>query len=357
MHQPLPHHPSLRRWTASLLTAVALAACSESESLPTEPGGGTANTAINNILASPTINASASDTLVYFSFADNAVVPSSATWDIALRRYEVRLNGGVSGTGGVTGYSLGNNRSLTGPQVLALTADNTLAAFDSVRAAQIPVDSLFQSDRLVANGTAFLNLAGAPTANATAYWKVRTASGAFSLMRVSAITMSPAFALTSVTFEVRPQTGTALGAPSAFTVPIGTVPVNVSLTTGAAVTVSGCNWDVLVTPQTFAISVNSACNVATYPGPTAPAFAGQTSASDAPQYAAFLASMAGPIPNSITDVQAPFRYNLAGTNRLDPAFNTYLVKTATRVYKLQVIGYYNASGASGYPTLRYSRIR
>lgn len=348
----------LPRFRAVLIctTFLAFTACAEHESTPVEPGG--IDATINQIVTTTPINASAPDTLVRFSFVTGTTVAATAPWDVAFRRYEVRLNGGVSGSGGVTGYSFGNNKDATSAQVLAFTADNTRPAFDSIRSAQIPVDSFFRSDRLFANINGFLNLAGRPTANAAAYWKVRLANGAFAAVRVTAITLSATSALSSVTFESRLQTGTTLASTAtAFTVAVTGSPVSVSVVTGAAVTPSGCNWDLLVTPQTYGITVNSACNVGTYPGATTPNFAAVTLASDAPEYAAYLSGLTGPIPNSTSDLQAPFRYNLSGNNRLDPAFNTYLIRNGLRIYKLQVIGYYNNSAAAGYPTIRYSRIR
>ena len=351
-----------RRPTRLALVSIAaattvLAAC-EGESTPTGPDDGSSNAAINEIVTSAPLNASSSDTLVYFSFATGGLVNRTADWDIALRRYEVRLNGGVTGTKGVVGFSLGNNTTATDPQVLAFTLDNTRSTFDNVREAQIPPDASFQSDRLVENTTGYLNLAGVPTANGAAYWKVRTATGGFALVRVSAISLSPQFALQSVTIESRVQNGTTLGAAQTLTVPIASTPVSVSIATSQVIaTPNGCNWDLRITPQSFGISVNTACNVGTYPGGSTPAFAAATSASDAPQYAAFLSGLTGPIPNSITATDAPFRYNLEGTNRLHPSFNTYLVKSGTRVYKLQLVNYYNASGAGGWPTLRYARIK
>jgi HmuY protein len=337
-----------------LVAVASVAACGESATNPLGSGPGSA--AINAVVINGPLNASASDSLVYFSFESNALVPRTSAWDIALRRYEVRLNGGVTGTAGVTGYSVGNNKALNDAQVLALTATTTLASFDSLRAARLPADSLFKSDRLYSNPNGFLNLQGSPTANAAAYWKVKTAAGAYTLVRVSAIVLNGP-ALTSVTFESRAQTGTTLGAPVSFTVAVGSTPVNVSLASNAAVIASGCNWDLLITAQSYAISTNAACNVGTYPGASTPAFAAATSASDAPQYAAYLAGLTGPVPNSTTDLQAPFRYNLAGDNKLSPSFNTYLVKNGTNVYKLQVIGYYSSAGASGFPTIRYARIK
>jgi len=332
-----------------------LSACGESTTSPIDPG--TNGAALNQVVTAGPLNASSTDTLAYFSFLTGTLVPKSSPWDIALRRYEVRVNGGVTGTGGVTGYGLNNNRAATPAQVLAFTNVSTLAAFDSLRDAQIPADSFFKADRLIQNANAFLNVGGGPpTANSAAFWKVRRSDGAFALVRVTAIAFTGR-ALSSVTFESRLQNGTTLGAPTSFSIATGSTPLSISLASGTAVTPAGCNWDLLLTPTIYEIGVNAACNAGTYPGTATPGFAGTTSASDAPQYAPFLSVLTGPIPNSIEDVGGPFRYDLNGDQRLSPSFNTFMIRNGSRTYKMQVIGYYGASGAGGFPTIRYARIR
>ena len=349
---------SLPRFTPFIraTTLVALiAACGESS--VTGETGQLVPPLLNEVVVTAPLNASSLDTLVYFSLDSRSLVPKAGQWDIALRRFEVRVNGGVTGTGAVTGFALNNNRTATASQVLAFTNINTLAAFDSVRNAQIPADSLFKADRLIPNANAFLNLgAGVPTANTAAYWKVKTATGGFALTRVTAITFAGR-ALTSVSFESRTQTGATLGAPRAFTIPTGNTPVSVSLSTAGAVTASGCNWDLVITPALYEIGVNSACNAGTYPGAATPGFTATNSASDAPQYVSHLSVLTGPVPSSIEDLGAPFRYDLLNDQRLSPTFNTYLIRSGAKTYKLQVIGYYGTSGSGGFPTLRYSRIR
>ena len=346
-----------RRPLVAFSALLALSAC-ESESTPSAPDV-IIDPSINQIATSAPINTTSTDTLVYFSFTANAPVAMTAPWDIALRRYEVRLNSAATaGTTnrGVTAYSIGNNKALANDQILALTVESTRAAFDSVRTAAIPTDSLFKSESLVANSTGYLNLAGIPTANATAYWKVKSTTG-HAIARVSTITLSATNSLGAITIESRVQTGATLGAVRSLPITLATTPVHVSLVQNAVVTPNGCNWDLQINPITFAMITNAACMVGTYPGGSAPTFANQTVASDAPQYATYISTLSVPIPNSISDVQAPFRYNLQGSNRLHPAFNTYLIKVDARVYKLQLINYYSAAGASGYPTLRYARIR
>lgn len=347
-----------RQFSTAILAfaALALTAC-EDDSNPTG-NNPPDQLELNEIGTAGPLNASSTDTLIRFSFTTNGLVNgASSDWDVAFRRYEIRMNGGVSGTKGVTGYAFNNNKTATDAQVLAFTVANTLAAFDAIREADIPADNQFVSDHLVEDNTGYASFAGAPSANGAAYWKVKTASGAYVLLRATQIQYTQQGTLTSITIETRTQSGSGLGAPQAYTIPITGGSVSISLATGAAVTPNGCNWDLQVNANTFAMTTNAACNVGTYPGPSSPTFAAATSANDAPQYALFLAGLTGAVPNSIEDKGAPFRYNLENTNRLHPAFNTYLVKSGTHVYKFQVINYYSAAGASGFPTIRYARIK
>lgn len=353
----LNRYPRLLRAALFAPAIAGIVAC-ESESSPTTPEV-VVDPTINQIVTSAPINAKSNDTLVYYSLAANAVVPKSADWDIALRRYEVQLNSlATAGTSnrGVTAYSLDNNSSLTDQQLLALTVQSTLPAFDAIRESAIPADNVFKAETLIAAPNGYLNLGGAPTVNASAYWKVKTTSG-YAIARVSSITLSPSFAFTALTIESRLETGSTLGATQTLPLTLASSPVHINLAQNAAVTPNGCNWDLMVNPNTFDITTNAACTVGTYPGGSAPTFANQTRASDAPQFVNFLSKLSPTIPNSISHTSAPFRYNLENTQRLHPVFNTYLIKVETRVYKLQFINYYDAGGASGSPTIRYARIK
>ena len=138
------------RTIVSLASLAILSAC-EDESNATGPGTGTPEPAVNEVVSFGPLNASSTDTLVYFSFASGALVPRTGDWDLAFRRYEVRLNSPAVGgatSKNVLGFALDNNKAATDAQVLAFTPAATLTTFDAVRAAQIPVDSQFQTDRL-----------------------------------------------------------------------------------------------------------------------------------------------------------------------------------------------------------------
>ncbi len=342
---------------------MVLAACAEDEADLTGPGGPVPEAPINQVVTFGPLNASSTDTLVYFSFATGSLVPRSGDWDLAFRRYEMRLNSPAVGgatSKNVLGFGFSNNLSATDAQVLAFTPANTLAEFDGIRAAQIPVDSLFQTDRLAVNPQGHLNLGGFPTANAANYWKVRLANGAFGVLRATAVSFTPQRAVQSLTLELRAQTGAVLGPVRSLVLsPAGQLTA-FNLTTGTVVaTPTGCNWDVQFNPdpRVLSLDVNTACNAGTYPGPASPTFANATVANDAPQYAGYLSQLVGPVPNSVLDKTAPFRYNLTGTDRLHPAFNTFLVKSGAKVFKVQVTDYYSNTGVPGFPTIRYARIR
>ena len=257
---------------ASALIAVTLLGACEDEAAPTGPVGG-GEAAINAIVTSQPVNATSTDTLVAFSLAKNAIVPKSEDWDFLLRRFEIRLNSSATAgtaTRNVTAYSLDNNKAKSDAEVLPLTLDNTLAAFDAVRASSIPADNQFTTDRLTENKYGYLHLGGAPTVNAANYWKVKTASGAYALVRVSAITL-PGNSLTGAVVESRLQNGPSVGA-------VQTLPVtfsgaaSINLATNSVVIANGCNWDIRINPSTFEMTTNSACNAGTYPGGRAPTF-------------------------------------------------------------------------------------
>lgn len=350
------------RYVAPALAALLfLAACEEETTAPLPQSG------------ELEINASSNTDFVYFSFADDGVVtvtnPSnSSAWDLAFRRYTIRLNGGVAGTKGVTGFNLANNAGASGAEVLAFTAENQLPAFDAIDASDIPATG-FTSEVLAPDFTSWFR----PTttgllANPAAVWKLRRATGAgagaYAVIRVQDIVNdanpSPTDGMRGITFGYRLQTtpGT-LGAAQTVAVDLTSLTeAGVNLATGAVVTPTpgDCSWDVKVT-RAYTFEINAACLAGTFPFDVSETFDAVTRADDATEYAAFLSLVSGPIPNSIESPSGVFLYNLAGDNRLSPTFNIFLVKVGSSVYKLQVVSYYSSTGVGGYPTIRYEKIQ
>lgn len=334
---------------ALLIPAIACESDSSGPKNPDEPGV-------------VELDASSNTTFTYFRLSDGAIVSvanptDSDEWDIAVRRFAAKLNGGVAGSKGVVGYNLENNATATDAQVLAFTPESQLAAFEAVGASDVPQEADFEEEGLGPDASTWFRfdpVSGGLVANPTAAWKIRRSGGtSYGLIRVKRIVAS-ATTLDSVTFEYRLQSGAAIGAASEITIP--TIGSNaVELSSGTAVSASGCGWDVSAGPD-FSISVNAACTVGTFPLDVTEDFTTLAAADDASTYGAFFSLISGPIPNSTTNRGAPFLYNLAGDNRLSPTFTTYLVKVASRVYKVQLINYYSAAGASGHPTVRFAPV-
>ena len=353
----LPH-----RLLAVFAAGIFISACNDENTAPPEPVEGEIE-----------IDASSNTAFTYFNLATGQVVtpadPSNSNdWDIAFRRYTVRLNSGTAGTKGVLGYNLENNVGATDAEVLAFTPDNQLPFFEGVAASDIPSSGDFTDEGLAPDFTSWFT----PTqtglnANPLAVWKVRRASGAgagaYAVIRVAAIGNGapPDVRMTSITFEYRLQTtpGTLGALQSAtLTLPAGTTEAGLNLATGAQVapTAGDCSWDVQVTDQ-YTFSVNAACTAGTFPFDASETFDGITRADDAPEYGAFVSQISGPIPGSFEDPAGPFLYDLAGDRRLSPTFNVYFVRVGSTTYKVQMTRYYAAAGgASGFPTMRYAEI-
>ncbi len=353
--------PRIRGVAALLVTGAAVAGC-ESESTgpdPVTPSG------------TVTIDATSNTSFVYFNLTTGQPVtvtnPSaSSAWDLAIRRYEVRLNGGISGSKGLTGANLANNENATTEQILGFTAENQKAAFDAIGPTSIPDAASFVSERIQANPLGWLSFGPqGPVANPTAAWKAkRSGNGGHAVFRVTLATVDGSSqqnaTLTSATVEWRYQApnGT-LGANQTATLAVGTGNVALNFGTGTSSAATGCDWDIQFDPANFAILPNVACGAGTFPLDGAQSFDGLTTAADASEYGAFLAGRSGVVPFSaaLEDKRGPFLYNLTGDNRLSPTFNIYLVRVGNDVFKLQLTNYYSSTGASGHVTLRYAQIQ
>lgn len=356
---------SVRRTAVALCASVVLLAACEDENndpvVPTQEG---------------TILIDASAAPAYFSFDADTLVAvtnpaSSSAWDMSFRRFTVGLNGGVAGAKGVTAYNLENNADKTAAELLTYTPDNQLAAFDALDESDIPADGEFTSDELAETFTAwFIPSQTGLNANPAAAWKFRRPSGAgHAVIRVIEITNessnpSPTNGMAGIKIEYRLQSpGGTLGAPAVVDV---VLPSNssavINLTTGqtfTGVVPQDCSWDLRVTrAYEFTVNTSAGCGVGTFPLRSGEAFATLTTAADASSYAPYISVISGPIPATFDDPKGPFLYGLNNDQVIYPTFNIYLVKVGTAVYKVQLIDYYNGStGASGWPTMRYARIR
>jgi hypothetical protein len=194
-------------------------------------------------------------------------------------------------------------------------------------------------------------------ANPGAAWKVRESDGGYAVFRVAGLVMSGSDPQ-SVLIEFRHQanTGAALGVLDSVTVDLTGGVGSVDFGAGAVVTPSACNWDLSVSPD-FEIEFNAGCDAGSFRLVSSESFTALTNAANAPEYGEFLAVISGAFPSAIGDATGIFWYNIAGDNRLSPTFNVFLIRIGTAVYKLQVMSYYNTSGAPGFPTIRFVQLQ
>lgn len=323
---------------------LAVAACGDDVVAPPPPVEGT-------------VTVDASRGYVYFSFADGEVVTptpsasSSGAWDIAFFATTVTLNGGAAGPGGVSGFCVCQNAGATDAQVLAMTPDSELADFD---AATVPVNAVFTTDALTPAITGWYTGTGAAAqADPSKTFLVRLAdSVGYAKVRVTALQNPTATSAGVVTIEyaVQATATAALGATQTMQLDLTTGAKAIDLETGT-VTTSTAGWDLRF--EGFTVRVNSGVSGPGKGGAAVAAgsFASITTAKEADQ-AYRSDSYAG-----VFGTSRWYRYNIGGTgNRISPTFEVYLVKRGSAVYKVQLVNYYNVTGAPRHITFRYEQI-
>ncbi len=352
-----PRKTARRVLSVLLLSLLGLLACESEVTTPDE-------TFEEGLI---TLDATAAETFAYLTLAgDGSLVtptdPAASTdWDMAFRRFTVRLNGGVSGPGSVGAVNLGNNANATAEEVTALTPDDGRAAFDAVTDADIPGAGSFLQDRLEPEPGAtwfrFDGRANTIVANHGAAWKLREGSGrGHALLRVVAIEMDGQRPV-GLTIEYRRQDpGASLGAPETLAFDLRRGPAFGGLVNGIVGNPAGCDWDLTFAPD-FSVAVNADCGAGSFPLESTDDFMALQSADDAPEYAGFLSVIGGPFPATVSDASGTYWYDIQGNRRMWPTYNVFLVQTADAVYKVQITDYYNATGESGYPAVRFLRLR
>ena len=103
--------------------------------------------------------------------------------------------------------------------------------------------------------------------------------------------------------------------------------------------------------------LNTACDAGTFPLAAGEDFSQLTTADDAPEYGAFLSVVSGAFPTGFDGPEGVFWYNIDGAMRLYPTLNVFLVRAGTTIYKVQITDYYSATGASGFPTMRFQQLQ
>ena len=311
----------------------------------------------NDAATAGTFTVDATSQWRYVSFDDSALVspaPSaleSTAWDIAFNATNITLNGGAAGPGGIEAACVCQNAAATGDEVLAMTPESELADFTAVTT--VPAGLTFVSDALTPaiNGW-FAGTGAAVTPELDKAWLVRTSDSlAYAVVRIAAITNATATSAGRVTLEFKRQAANeaTAGAVQSLEVDLATGPKSVDLNSGA-VTTSATDWDLRL--DGFTIRVNGGISGAGKGGAAASAASLAATATAITQANAYRADVYA----GIFGTARYYRYNIAGDNRISPSFDVYLVRRGAVTYKLQVTGYYSATGAPRHVSFRWQRL-
>jgi hypothetical protein len=338
---------------AAALLAILAAACD---------GGGAIGPEPVEEIATLTVDASQGWAMVDLGTAAQTVTVADAStstaWDLAFNATSVMLNGGGAGPGGVVGHCVCQNAAATDAQVGTLTAESERADFEAVTAAQIPAaDSAWTADALAPAISGWWSYdAAAHTVAAVPgrAWKVRTAESAaafakFRVVRVEGATRTHAG---RVTFEyaLQPAAGAPMGAVRTATVDVSGGRVHFDLARGTVSDAS--DWDLAF--EGYDIRVNGGVSGSGKAGAVAvdEPFAAIADASDltASHYR-------GDAYGGVFAAKRWYRYNITGADhQVWPTYDVYLVKRGAEVFKVQITGYYGASGDSRRITFRYAKL-
>lgn len=327
------------------LAAGLLTACDDSETIGPETEAGT-------------ITVDASQGWAYVAFdGDDATVVSvadastSTEWDMAFNATSVMLNGGAAGPGGVVGYCVCQNAGVPDVLVMAMTPTTELEDFEVVTNAAPREGEDWVEEQFVAalDGWYAYN----PTTHVVSaapgnVFAVRTASGdAFAKLRVIDIedaTQAHA-GLVTIEYAYQPAAGAAFAA-------IDTVVLDASvgerlvLETGAVGT-SGA-WDLELEGWTISLNGGNSGTGSAGAYLTGESFDEITDAGAAPAGAFSTDSFAG-----VFGEHPWYRYNLDGNHQIWPTYEVYLIDAGDAVYKVQLTGYYSATGDPRRITFRY----
>lgn len=381
----------LARWRLALVGAAvfALAACGGSSGSSTPPGGGGGDESPD--LLTRSYDASSYNDWVHVNLQTGDTVAEDGDWHIALRRTELRLNGGDSGPGNVAGALVAAQAHFHDSEgepnssvFLNATPDSELSVLQEDHPAPATrnwvVDGLTSgfggmNDWYLYQHSAPQCAAGAGliVANPDNGWLVRSGEGnSYARLRVTDIVFCTrdGVGVDTFTFEfdVQVPNSDQFTDTATFT---GSLPPEggelcFDFDTDSTVDCNGTAWDIKAgfAGMNFYLRSNSGDS-----GDGAGGVFGPHDWADLAtwQSATIDADSGEPIPaqlyaadgsSGIFAQQSWYAYNLQGNHRLWPNYRVYRIDTdrndeAAAQFQLQVIGYYNEGGTSGHPRLRW----
>ncbi len=313
--------------------------------------------------------------IVDISDADATV---SGAWHIAFKRANIKLNGGVSGPGAVRGAVADAQEDFYDaagePDVSVFTnatPDSELAAFEAVTSA----DGLsFVADRLIpyikGDGTAdgWWLYSGPPThtvsANPDRWWLIRSAAGdSYAKFHVTNIVQ----ASRDITLELFIQGGsnsafstTATTWTAAIGASDGSRCFDIDTATEVDCSTATGDWDLKVEVA------GSDWNIWTNGGVAGSGKGGAFGPFDTAAVAHYTNGTTSPGGRDIRHMYRPdgvggifkdytwYSYDLQRNKKLWPNYRVYVIDTGTRLYKMQILSYYDRAGIGGHYTIRYA---
>ncbi len=303
----------------------------------------------------------------------------STGWHIAFKRTKIKLNGGTSGPGEVTG-ALGDGQedfyledgSPNESVFTRATAESELAAFMDVTSStgleflEDGMEPAITGDGSSDGWWLYDPQSHAITANSEAWWLVRSAMGdSYAKMRVTDIEQTSR-AITLEMFVQGRDESEFSTTPITWIAAIGAQGGSkcYDFDNAGQVDCSGLgqgSWDIMVeiTGRDWNIWTNG-----TVKGFGKGKAFGKIEHADIGNYASGTTTSDGEDistryradSSGLFQTHTWYAYDLKGNKKLWPNYRVYAIDTGAAKYKVQIINYYNAGGISGHITMRYAPI-
>jgi hypothetical protein len=295
-----------------------------------------------------TLDATSTTDFAYFSFSAGEEITvtdpaSDSNWDMAFRRYEVKLNGGASGSAGVGALDLGD-----------VSFDDLTAIPDSVTADHYAVDAV----SYVVEGWYGYNPETHQTPATLRPFVLKTNEGEYVKFRILEVVPSGMNALGTLAVEYE------VAASGSFSGVNDTIAVtenegaDIFIDFSAGSTIADTdkdtdtNWDLLFDGYTAMVNggVSGPGSCGVYPI--------YEEESDYGSIADVPADMGASYPADSFDSAMSSWWSYDGQNHTVNATNRiYLVNTGDLVYKVQILGYYEPdSGDAAHITFQYEEL-
>jgi len=327
---------------APLVAALVAAGCSDDDN-PSNPGG---DDALGTFWVTDgaywhvRVDATSSSALTGYSFADKDTVPAPkappSPWDIAFRREVVKLNGGDSGSGDVEGADLG------AADYAGVDAADSAAATWEPDAVQPFIEDWYTYNPQTHQFTLTQNVYSMLDASGDHFVKVRVDS-------LSGDLGPGSMGDVHLTYYYQPEEGSPNlpGPTQTAVISVGTGAGYFDFSSGTQVTpadpASSLEWDVKF--ENFTLAMNGG---ASGPGNAAGFWAYTTLGNEPSDIDAFTLQPSGaPLFSDTAGSALTDWYDYDDvTHILSSKNHVYLIRSAGRLYKLQILGYYAKQGGT-----------